>query len=516
MLNNRLKQVGFVVLVWLCATLLRLPNLDRPVSKHHEFNNAAILVSLNIWEARGIAACHYAPIMTFPSDRHFCTAQKDTNSGYFCFADNESLYYTSLGAMQYWLPFYFNKILGLTHSNRNLQIFNLLLHLFALFGVFKIADLCFPNQSFAIIFSVISYAFAPSLLWFCGNLYEHETMLLPFLYLNLYLYLKALRNRKWQFWQISLYFLTFILIVLTDWVGCFWAFFIGCHAAIYAFQSQQKAYWQWFFASGLAAALGVLLVVWHFSSIVSFTYYTDYLTQRTIQRTGSLGSWQDTIGFVLLLFKNYLTSYFTNISAILLILGFGWYKKREVFLMFFSKKIDFFEPFTALVSISLCSILLHHSLLIEYSGYHDYNTVKAGLLLSLLGGWVFALFSTSIRTASIQILFLIVCCIGQYFTINRIGDYGQNGDRYDEYLQLGTIIKQNAAQDEIIFVDNTKFKNSPQTALYAGRNLFYIKNIAAAQQLLSEQNRIKGCFFHIIPNKKPIITHFPTSSSPIQ
>lgn len=514
MLNNNLKQVGFVLLVWLGATLLRLPNLDRPLSKHHEFSNAAVLVSLNIWEAQGIAACHYAPIMTFANDRRFCTEQANADSDYFCFSDKEAQYYTSLGAMQYWLPFYFNKMFGFSHSNRNLQILNLLLHLFALFGMFKISDLCFPNQPFASIFSVCFYAFAPGLLWFGGNVYVHETMLLPFLYLNLYLYLRALRNGYWHFWQILVYFITFMVIVLTDWLGCFWAFFIGCHAAIYALKSGKKAFWQWFLASGIAATLGVFLVVWHFSSIINFAYYSDYLTQRTMQRTGSFNNWQDKIGFGLLLIQNYLTTYFANIAVFLAVLSFNWQRTKAIIATFFRKKINFFQPFqpfqpfTALIGIACCTIMVHHSILIEYSGKHDFSTVKAGLVLALLFGRCLALFKPSVRSASLQILVLVILCSVQYFMINKIGGYGQNGDRYDEYQQLGKIIKQNAAQDEIIFVDSSKFENSPQTAFYAERNLFYIKNIAAAQQLLRVQNRTKGCFFHISKTEKPTITHF--------
>jgi hypothetical protein len=504
MLNNRLKQVGFVVLVWLCATLVRLPNLGRPLSRHHEFSNAAVLRTLSIWEVRGIANCHFAPSMTF---QHIGDSPIQLKTG---FQDAAQRYYTSLGAMQYWLPYGFNHVFGLANTNRNLLIFNLLLHFLALFGVFRIADLCFSERPFVAVFSTLIYAFAPALLWFHGNVYVHETAFLPFLYLNLYWYLRALRNKNSPFSHLIGYFLNSIVLVLMDWQGIFYLFFIGLHALycgteVAQEKSHKNLFSTYFIINASAAICGISLVVFHFSSIVSFDYFIQYIEGRAAERTGSSQTVWQKIGFLKDLCFNYASAYLAILIGLFLIFISNIIQKKSFYNIKIEKN-DILKPKFAIFTIILATILTHHLILLEYSGIHDFSTVKSGLLLALLSGFIIEKQFFTKKTKFSIIFILIMACLAQYFYINSIGDIDIKGDRYDTYQAIGSFIQKNATADEVIFVADDRF-DAP-IEFYAQRNIYNAKDEIAARQKLATTTLKKACFITILKNKSVTISHF--------
>ena len=55
--------MGFAFIIYL---LVRLPNFNRPVSKHYEFNTAVILINIISWrQAGGGNHFYYTPVMNF-------------------------------------------------------------------------------------------------------------------------------------------------------------------------------------------------------------------------------------------------------------------------------------------------------------------------------------------------------------------------------------------------------------------------------------------------------------------
>src|SRR5436190_14555087 len=53
--------------IFLLSVVVRIPTLDRPLSKHHEFCTAVSLRVLQIWDEAGIKTYHFNPVMTYPN-----------------------------------------------------------------------------------------------------------------------------------------------------------------------------------------------------------------------------------------------------------------------------------------------------------------------------------------------------------------------------------------------------------------------------------------------------------------
>jgi len=51
--------------IFLLSVLVRLPQLNRPLSKHHEFCTAVALRVMTIWNENGIDKYGFNPVMTF-------------------------------------------------------------------------------------------------------------------------------------------------------------------------------------------------------------------------------------------------------------------------------------------------------------------------------------------------------------------------------------------------------------------------------------------------------------------
>src|SRR5687767_9329605 len=69
---GRRQALLIVLLLFMVSVLLRLPNLNRPLSKHHEYNTAVILVNIESWrQAGGGNLFHYIPLLNFqnPGDK---------------------------------------------------------------------------------------------------------------------------------------------------------------------------------------------------------------------------------------------------------------------------------------------------------------------------------------------------------------------------------------------------------------------------------------------------------------
>ena len=60
------QAVFLLILFFVLSVVIRLPHLDRPLSKHHEFNPAVILMGLESWkEAGGPEKFNYIPLLTY-------------------------------------------------------------------------------------------------------------------------------------------------------------------------------------------------------------------------------------------------------------------------------------------------------------------------------------------------------------------------------------------------------------------------------------------------------------------
>ncbi|MBL6875556.1 MAG: hypothetical protein ISR01_02090, partial [Chitinophagales bacterium] len=54
--------------IFLLSVLVRIPNINRPLSKHHEFVTAVSLRVLDIWSTEGAMKYGFNPVMNYPGE----------------------------------------------------------------------------------------------------------------------------------------------------------------------------------------------------------------------------------------------------------------------------------------------------------------------------------------------------------------------------------------------------------------------------------------------------------------
>lgn len=485
-----------ILILFFISVVVRIPHLDRPLSKHHEFNAAMILIPMEVWDQTPASEHHYAPIMNYSN-----AGDKGVNNMTLEeLQKNGNFYYLSFPSATYLLPYLSFKLFDISPSPLALQVFNMLVHLLCALLLYRIIRFLTMQNSVgtvetnqidqlpAIVAAAV-FLFSPTPLWFFGNGYTHHTLVILFILWTISISLRILHgnahNRKWDWVQ---FFFALTLAILTAWSSYLLAFILFCIAIYRWFQTKKISVF--LVIPILAVTLGSFLTYWQFSSVVGSDVFLTYLKDRFLVRSGtergvgsgilhlltSLGKWY-AIGFlpvlVFLLYQVFSLKTFR----------FQFTKKERSFLI-----------------ITICLCFSHHFLLGEFTAAHNYSVLLDGVLMSgLVGLLLRRMLDLKMRRrilySSLGLVFL--ASITQYFYINRIGDYGQNGDRYDFMQRIGETIRANSTELEVLFVMNLKDKPAPQVMYYAKRNFHHVKSFNQADSLMKAHDIQLGKVFVI-------------------
>src|SRR5579863_5538708 len=177
---TRSKCIFYILQLFVLSVLLRIPNLDRPVSKHHEFNTAVILINLESWrQAGGGSVFHFVPLLNFQNSGD---KTPDLSPAY---ADKKgNVMYLSYGPGWFVLPYFIYELFHLPNDPVYLQIINLVFNLAAVILIFYLLELLIPAQSdkkyLFILAASFLFMFLPATLWYFGNGYINIDVMLPF------------------------------------------------------------------------------------------------------------------------------------------------------------------------------------------------------------------------------------------------------------------------------------------------------------------------------------------------
>lgn len=486
-----------LVLAFLVSILARWPQLNRPLSKHHEFCTAMALRVMQVWDEGGITNYNFNPAMNFVGEENAFINNHASASGRIHDSDG-NYYYISHPPLAYYVPFGLFKLLGADFSVANLQAFNLFLHFLSGLIVFFIALVLTGGQKLIPAFSAyLTYLFNPATLWFQGNAYMSDMMVQPFFALGvLVVVLIGLKER----FSPQLFFLVTITIfamVYTTWLGCFFAL----AAFLFGFIKWpvRKKKWGFLIGSFIGVGAALALFFWQYSSINGSEAVLDEWFNRVKVRTGfssSIGS----IFFLKGFFQNapaiafnYLSSY----ASVLLVL---------VPLMSFVlvKKVSMPPGFKMFSVISVGPILLLHLFLSDYSG-HDFTTlwfsvflaVTVGILLKKILLLEIAENKRLLFRSSLVLLVVLGCMAGtaQFHYINKPGEVSLKGHRYDREMKAGLKIAEAVSENEVAFVMGEK--PTPQLVFYAHKNLKQTDDPEQAKKFLQHGKLPHGKLFHI-------------------
>lgn len=482
----RYKYVFILFLFFIISVVIRVPNLNRPLSKHHEFNPAFFLIPMEIWNKTSTKTHNYSPVLNYPTDKginDFCAGDTEKNGNY---------YYLSFGAVSYLIPYFF---LHNFHSINvfGLQIFNLLFHLLSAYLIFRI--LLFMQQNNKVksryfYYPALIYLLLPNTLWYHGNAYTHHVLGVFFLLLTFYATLLILKNITLL--SVFLFFSSLVLLINTEWIGCFYACTLFCYLLF--IKNERK--WLILLVLLLSVLVGLTLFFIQYSSLIGTDKLVAYLQNRFMTR-----SFVDkgATHFYLLVKKLgfwYLVG-FLPLIGILLFVGLrslkSYYNTKRYHTFFL-----LFVP-----------IFLYHIVFSEFTIAHEYSVLYDTVYYCLLIG-VFIIKSNRFldeKRISFHLLLFtsFALSIGQYYIINRPGLKSQNGDLYANQQQLGLFIKKHAANDEVIIVRNLIERPNPQVVFYAKRNFYSVRSNDEKNKLIKKLTAKK--YFYLELSRYSVI-HF--------
>ena len=467
------KTLLIILSLFLLSVIIRLPNLNRPLSKHHEFNTAFFLIPMEVWYQTSGCDYNFSPVLNYQN-------KADQGINNFLGEDTEksgNFFYLSFGAGAYVIPYFFLSFFG-GPSVIGLQIFSLFVHLFCTLLIIKIAHWFLDKNNLKTSYSLVSgivYLFLPVTLWFHGNGYTHHSMVVLFFLASVFYTLKVFEKEGGRK-ELLLLLISLFLTIYTEWIGCFLAFTIFS-IAIY---KRNKSI---LFISVLSVVLALGLIIWQYSSLIGFSNFINYLKDRFSVRTNLK---EGEISY-LVFFLKYLYWY---------ILGFGFALILLIvnIILFLKNKVKINRKLYLLILI--IPSFLHHSIFSEFTFVHNYSVLIDASFLSVFTSILLASNQFKIKKISYFILGFTVISFSilQYYIINRPGKISQRGESYSVFQTIGTFIHDHVRNDEVVFIQNLPDLPNPQVVFYSKRNFYSINSENEMKEIINDK-RIKKVFF---------------------
>jgi hypothetical protein len=467
---RRKPAFRLLLVIFVLTVLIRLPNLNRPLSKHHEFIAATILINIESWrQAGGGAEFHFTPLMNYqhPGDLLADTGPHIDRKG--------NQLYLSLGPGWYVIPYFFFQVFHLPAQPASLRMINLLFGALTLICCFFFFEQLIPagtdGRYFRILTACTLFQCSPGILWYSGNGYVHTAIMLPFIMTALMILLPMLQSpQKITTRRLAAMALAIILLVYIDW----YAVFLCLTAIVWSLvkSARDKKYLLLALVSGTALTLGIALIFWQFASYAGAEKVATYSRLRFLFR-GISGS-----GSSFLAKLPYLPAYLVTSFGPLFILLAGSLIVR----LFKKSPLRLSQKEWLFFGIYGCSLVLYGIILIGWASGHDFSMVPCGLLLA----WLCA--RSVLPPASSRITFgLILSClllsVAQYYYINRPGAISRDGMAFNAYKIFGEHLRG-------IPADNAIFSNLPEYCpmieFYAGRKVYRFPDRQSAIQYVQQ------------------------------
>lgn len=449
------KSIVFLIGIWALSLLICAPNLNRPLSKHHEFCTAVVMRIYDIWELEGFLNHKGLPIMTYPGIENKWINNFASGSGEM-YDSEGNFYYVSHPPLAYYLPYFTFKVLHIKPDVLAIQLWNSLLHLACgLLFYFLVKQI--SSERIALLSGIIYLLFETSM-WFQSNVYMSD-MLVHFFFLavvfNYYLLLK-----NFSFGKLFSLSVLLMFMVYCSWLGYFTGFVI----AAYSFRLKKHRLLS-ILTIIAALILPTLIYVYQYSQINGI----NALVNEWIQRGGERS------GFKLLYIVGIIKNYILHYTPLLVLIAFFFRKIKE--------KIDY-----KLTFLFFAPIILLHLVLSDYS-QHDFTVLYA--LYPLVYISALAVSQIQNRTKQfVSVFVMLSISIAQYYIFNLPGETNYKGDRYDFYMKKGEAIAEQSEKGIVLFLWQEKIE--PQTSFYAQCNVKSVNSLQEAEDFLQKRQGLQG------------------------
>ena len=461
----RRGQAWLIVLaLFAISVLLRLPNLNRPLSKHHEFNTAVILANIDSWrQAGGGARFHYVPLLNYqnPGDRSTRHLANEDAQG--------NTLYLSFGPGWYVIPYFFYQLFGLPVQPVWLQIINLFFELAAVLLFFVLCGQLIadgrPGKYRTIVLASCLFMFSPGILWYLGNGYVNTGIMMPLVIGLIVLLIPMIQSpERIRLPRLLLLSLLIIVLVYIDWFVLFFSAVTGCWLLFRV--RKEKKYWILFFTMALACLAGIAVIFFQFASYVGAENvglsWQNRLAERSLTHRGESPSYM-----MLIILRHIVTCYFPAVALL------GWSLVR---LGSGIRGLAFSKLEQRILGAYAGAVVLYNLVLMDWSYEHEFALIPLSILLSILGARLAMAWVGRRSFYPVAGAFLLMAVL-QYYLINRPGKVSRDGTPFDAYQRLGQGVRT-IPNDYTLFMDD---QWSAAVDFYAHRNIIMTKNIDSAR-----------------------------------
>lgn len=411
-----------------------------------------------------------------PSTTNFCPLINYVNAGDVYYIEHPQvkdgkLHYLSFGPGQFVVPYYTGKLLHIPYTPLLLQLINLLAHLLCGWLLYKIVLLLSGNKDDGPAkWAVLFFFFSAETLWFFGNGYVHESMVMPFFLAGIYYALRLFTEPGFISTKNILTLGAIIFAgIFFDWLMLFFAAGVSL-MALYGMFKRKKKHSAIFLVSAISGIAAMGLIVWMYSSYYGADRFWNLLLNKYENRNGFAGDTSVSgTKIVTALVKHFATGY---LPLLLLLLAglFVFLRKRKrittntgIFLLLNAPAAVYFLAF------------------VSFSAEHDYSVLKFSVAISVLAAFAVTALFTKKKAKLAAALIITALNVWLYYYINPPGSKGFNGDAYATEQNAGKLIKENAQPEELV-THNMRNANWLAVYYYSKRNSMYMPDADSANR----------------------------------
>ena len=451
------------------SVLVRLPQLDRPLSKNHEFCTALVLIVQEVWRQDGFLRHHGCPAVTWPhpGDRGVTGLHYDLTE-----ADG-IYYYLSHLPLAYWAPAAVFALTGTAPTALALQLVNLLLHaltaglLAAFLARMQAPD---PQRWTLGVVAATLYLLMPAPLWYHGNVYMSDMAAqLPWAWcLHAFAGLWRAPRPTWR--NILPLLAATATLAATEWVA---AFVVPVLAGLLLRRWSKEGHAGWgraALALLAVAAVVTALCLGLYAAVVGAHDLWAYYLHRYAERGVMPGEASAGVGDGLAhMGRNLLTAW----GPLLLLLAGTVLLARPRW-----------RPLRTVLVSTLLPAALYLLVFTRYA-IHEFALLKPGFALCTAAAWALVAFARE-RPARLLWPLVATVLLGvlAYTRLNRPGDGRSTGAPYALAWEQGRVIAHLARPDEVVLLQG--LPSEPQLQWYARRNTRPVADEAEALQVLRE------------------------------
>jgi hypothetical protein len=460
---SRRKGIIVVLLLFIGSVLLRLPNINRPLSRHHEFNTAVILVNIESWrQSGGGSRYHYIPLLNYQHPGDKCppiSAQVDPSG---------NVLYVSFGPGWYVIPYFIYQVFDLPAEAKYLQVINLFFHLAAVVMLFLLCEVLFPQDKRyeSVVLTCCLFIFSPGVLWYLGNGYVLTGIEMPFVLAALLVLIPMLRSpAEINPRRLGKLGVLIIVLVYIDWFVLFLSF-VTFIRLVFSVRKDGR-YIPLLFVIGAASLAGVALLLLQFASYVGFEKLFLSLKYHFFVRsiTGARSSFFSQLTMVM---QHIASSYLPVVFLLAGVLGIMLRRKLKGGLT---------EREVIFLAIYASAVVLYNLFLLQWSAVHEFALIPLSVLLVVITARLtMRVVNNTGGFYAVMSSYIFIACV-QYYLINRPGEVSVAGTRYDCYERFGRQL-QNIPLDHKLFMDTTW---NAAIDHYAHRNFTVVRNIDSAR-----------------------------------